>query len=134
MMDSMEEKLQRSLEVEDINTQQDLELNSIKIYRMDNLNFQDIYAKLLDGKRLTLLFPSAESAESFRVKMSKYKTAQEELCAIVDIRVGSEGKVFSFKMIKNVNPVAEVHYKTSFEDKPKETYYEVIEIESPAKV
>jgi len=101
---------------------------------MDNLNFQDIYAKLLDGKRLTLLFPSAESAESFRVKMSKYKTAQEELCAIVDIRVGSEGKVFSFKMIKNVNPVAEVHYKTSFEDKPKETYYEVIEIESPAKV
>src|SRR5882672_4349980 len=97
---------------------------------MDNLNFQDIYAKLLDGKRLTLLFPSAESAESFRVKMSKYKTAQEELCAIVDIRVGSEGKVFSFKMIKNVNPVAEVHYKTSFEDKPKETYYEVIEIEN----
>jgi len=36
-------------------------------------------------------------------------------------------------MIKNVNPVAEVHYKTSFEDKPKETYYEVIEIESPRK-
>jgi len=29
--------------------------------------------------------------------MSKYKTAQEELCAIVDIRVGSEGKVLVLK-------------------------------------
>jgi len=85
------------LEVEDINTQQDLELNSIKIYRMDNLNFQDIYAKLLDGKRLTLLFPSAESAESFRVKMSKYRLHKKNSVAIVDIRLGSEGKVFSFK-------------------------------------
>jgi len=45
-----------------------------------------------------------------------------------------KAKFLVLKMIKNVNPVAEVHYKTSFEDKPKETYYEVIEIESPAKV
>lgn len=91
---------------------------------MDNLTFQSIYAHLLDGKRLTLSFPSPEEAESFRVKMHKYKTAQEELCAIVDMKVGSENKKLKFFLD------IDTHYLIQFIERPIETRYEVLAIEN----
>lgn len=91
---------------------------------MESMNFQEIYAQLLDGKRLTLLFKSPESAENFRVKMAKYKTAQEDLCEIVDLKIGSEKKKLSFYLdMKD-------RYIISFAERPSETHYEVLEIEN----
>jgi len=98
---------------------------------MDSLTFQSIYAHLLEGKRLTLSFPSAETAETFRVKMAKYKTAQEELCAIVDMKVGSEEKKFSFYLDIGERSL---HYIAEFTKRPNETHYEVLAIENPPEV
>lgn len=98
---------------------------------MDLMTFQDIYAQLLDNKRITLVFPSAESAETFRVKMSKYKTIQEELCAIVDMKVGSEKKIFSFRENKNLGKYV---YQFQFREPPAETRYEILSVETAAEV
>lgn len=67
--------------------------------------------------------------------MAKYKTAQEELCAIVDMKVGSEDKSFCFspprfgKYFEGSGTTVVIR-EVSFSERPRETKYEVIEIEA----
>lgn len=93
------------------------------------MTFQSIYTQLLDGKKLTISFLSSEEAEVFRVKMSKYKTAQEALVAVVDMKMGSENKFLSFLRQAPQQVVHGVVYIARFSERPPETHYHILAIE-----
>lgn len=102
------------------------------------MTFQAIYAQLLDGKKVTLAFKDPEEAESFRVKMSKYKKAEEDVAAVVDLKMGSENKIFSFQALGidkammlelDVLNSTDVYRVVSFSERRPETHYHILAIE-----
>jgi len=95
---------------------------------MDSMTFQSIYTQLLDGKKLTISFLSPEEAEVFRVKMSRYKSAQEALVAVVDMKMGSENKYCRFHR-NGINSYGEEEYVVSFSERRAETHYHILAIE-----
>jgi len=92
---------------------------------MDTLNLQAIYAKLLEGKKITLRFLDNEDAENFRTRMSRHKKIQEEVFAVVDMKAGTENKICSFK--KNIG--SPPNWTVYFSERPPEIQYTILAIE-----
>ncbi len=64
------------------------------------MNLQIIYEALFVGKKVGITFADKKEVEAFRVKISKYKTAQDK--SLIELGVIEEKDVQSISIFKEV--------------------------------
>lgn len=92
------------------------------------MNIHEIYGVLFAGKTIKLHFASLTEAESFRIRLHKYKRAQEQVLIAADLLGDEEVTRLSFSLQKEFLEVngSLLEATVAFIAKKKEITYTVV--------
>lgn len=89
------------------------------------MNIHEIYNLLMAGKTLSLEFDGRREAEEFRIKVAKYKRAQDTQIIKLGMIEPHEKQVFSFTLQDQMPPLAPALATLVFKDKSITRQYTV---------